>query len=101
MCNVTAVCSHTYTCTPLENEDFIPVVNGEILFEAGRTVSCGEVQIINDIVFENDELFYLTFSQLVPQERLSINRTMTTVTIKDDDGRFSRTIPNYWLINVQ
>lgn len=68
------------------NTDFTPVTNGEINFLYGETAACGEVVIHNNNIFENDEEFYFSFSEIVSQDLVVIDMSPSTVTIKDDDG---------------
>ena len=74
-------------CELTANEDYQPVVNGELEFAQGSSEACATITIENDRVFENKEMFYISFSQESSQDRVRISDALGTVTILDDDGK--------------
>ena len=57
------------------------------MFARGSSEVCATITIEDDQVFENDKMFYISFSQESSQDRVRINDTMGTVTILDDDSK--------------
>lgn len=69
--------------TATAGEDYLAVTSSMIVFNPGETSKNIEVYIFNDAIFEADETFYITISNLV---NATIATKRITVTINNDDA---------------
>ncbi|XP_072270059.1 adhesion G-protein coupled receptor V1 [Pyxicephalus adspersus] len=89
--NNTKLTFTTISGSAKEKEDFVPILNGELIFRQGQTSSIINISIINDKVYELNELFYVNltsvestdFYQLGP--RLHIDYSLSSLTILAND----------------
>jgi len=87
------ICSFTQPCsTPLGNSDYTAITNQIVgPFSNSRRQECFSVEIINDIIPENLENFFLDLAPPPGEtlERVTITPSQATVTIEDDDRELS------------
>lgn len=56
------------------------------MFAADQLIACTMITIEDDEIFENDEIFYFTFTEAI-SNRISVEpNTQLRVMIQDDDG---------------
>ncbi|XP_068103893.1 adhesion G-protein coupled receptor V1 [Hyperolius riggenbachi] len=89
--NSTKVTYKTTSGSAKEEEDFVPIVNGELIFDKDQTSLVITVSIINDKMFELDELFYLKLTSVESSNvylkgpRLHTDYCLSTITILAND----------------
>ena len=84
-----SVICHTRPQTAIENKDYVGRGSFEqwrIYFEPGERVKYCQVELINDAVFEADEIFQIRLSDLRGPADISFNQfNVITVTILNDE----------------
>lgn len=89
--NNTKLTFTTISGSAKDKEDFIPVLNGELFFEKGQTSSVINISIINDKIYELDELFYVNLTSVESTDfyhqkpRLHFDYSLSSVTILAND----------------
>ncbi|XP_075449203.1 adhesion G-protein coupled receptor V1 isoform X3 [Ascaphus truei] len=92
--NKTKLNFQTISASAKEDEDYVPIASGELIFEERQTSSIIQVSIIDDNIYEMDELFYLNLTSVegldVYQEkpRLNFDSSLSTITILANDVIF-------------
>ncbi|KAM4808264.1 adhesion G-protein coupled receptor V1 [Rhinophrynus dorsalis] len=72
-------------------EDYVPIDSGEVIFEKYHTSSTIEVSIIDDNIYEPDELFYLNLTSVESvgayraKPRLNFDSSLSSITILAND----------------
>lgn len=89
--NNTKLTFTTISGSAKEKEDFVPILNGELIFEKGQTSSVINISIINDKIYELNELFYVNLTSVESthvyhqRPRLHFDSSLSTVTILAND----------------
>ncbi|KAM5191785.1 adhesion G-protein coupled receptor V1 [Mantella aurantiaca] len=89
--NSTKLTFTTISGSAKEKEDFVPILNGELIFQKGQTSSVINISIINDKIYELNELFYVNLTSVESTEvyhqrpRLHFDYSLSTVTILAND----------------
>ncbi|XP_075069096.1 adhesion G-protein coupled receptor V1 [Mixophyes fleayi] len=89
--NNTKLTFHTISGSAKENEDYVPIDNGELIFAKYQTSSVIEVSIVDDKMYELDELFYLNLTSVESVDvyhekpRLHLDFSLSTITILAND----------------
>ncbi len=80
--------THTHTHTDfaaLAGLDYVLVINMPIILSAGIQTINIPVDLINDPIFENNEIFQSTLT-ITSGERVSLSSSTADATIFEDDG---------------
>ncbi|XP_063820072.1 adhesion G-protein coupled receptor V1 [Pseudophryne corroboree] len=89
--NNTKLTFQTISGSAKEKEDFVPIYNGELIFEKHQTSSVIKVSIIDDKIYELDELFYLNLTSVESidiyheKPRLHLDFSLSAITILAND----------------
>ncbi|XP_073480601.1 adhesion G-protein coupled receptor V1 isoform X2 [Aquarana catesbeiana] len=89
--NNTKLTFTTISGSAKEKEDFVPVLNGKLVFDKGQTSSVINISIINDKIYELDELFYVNLTSVESTDfyhqkpRLHFDYSLSSVTILAND----------------
>ncbi|XP_018414734.1 PREDICTED: G-protein coupled receptor 98, partial [Nanorana parkeri] len=89
--NSTKLTFTTISGSAKEKEDFVPILNGELIFEKGRTSSVINISIINDKIYEPNELFYVNLTSVESTDvyyqrpRLHFDYSLSSITILAND----------------
>ena len=63
--------------------------------EDGTTTTCVDIGIIDDVIFEGDEQFLVTFGS-ISSDQVDVGPiSQACVTIVDDDGEFPRSMSTF------
>ena len=76
---------HTPFTDPEDYRGVISVIN----FTAGQTRKLVNVNITDDRISESSEFFTATLSNASPSSRVEISRSLATVNVVDNDGKYS------------
>ncbi|XP_056394317.1 adhesion G-protein coupled receptor V1 isoform X2 [Hyla sarda] len=89
--NKTKVTFQTISGSAKPKEDYVPIDNGEVIFEHYQTSSIVKVTIINDKIYETDELFYINLTSVESIDafhespRLHLDFSLSTIQILAND----------------
>ncbi|XP_053330924.1 adhesion G-protein coupled receptor V1 [Spea bombifrons] len=89
--NLTKLYFQTISGSAKAMEDFVPINNGEVIFEKHQISALIEISIINDNINEMDELFYLNLTSVESLDvyhkkpRLHFDNSLSTIIILAND----------------
>ncbi len=86
--------THTHTHTDfaaMAGVDYISVINMPIILSAGMQTIEISVELINDTIFENNEMFQGTLT-IISGERVSLSPGTANATIIEDEGMYMYTL---------
>ena len=72
----------TQNVTAIPNSDYVHVANGSISFAIGETSKTVSIEVIEDLIVEDDETFFLKLSS--PQNTLIGDDTALGTILNDD-----------------
>ena len=76
----------TYDGTAEAKEDYIPIKKS-MVFQPGQTTQELDIEIIDDNIWEPDEVFFVKLSMEPDQPGMIGKRQITQVVILNDDGK--------------
>ncbi|OCU02316.1 adhesion G-protein coupled receptor V1 [Xenopus laevis] len=89
--NITVLRFQTVPGSAKAIEDYVPVYNGELIFQKYQISSVIEISIVNDNIYEMDETFYLNLTSVENvgvyqlKSLLNVDSSLATITILAND----------------
>ncbi|KAE8635798.1 hypothetical protein XENTR_v10002742 [Xenopus tropicalis] len=89
--NITVLKFQTIPGSAKAIDDYVPIYNGELVFQKYQTSAVIEVSIVNDDIYEADEIFYLNLTSVEnigvnhSKSLLNVDSHLATITILAND----------------